>query len=45
VIRKGKQIIGLPHRAALLTSGGTGISSSDFLTLLNKEQTSVYKSR
>jgi molybdopterin biosynthesis enzyme MoaB len=37
VIMKGKQIIGSPHRAALLTSGGTGISSSDFLALLNKE--------
>jgi hypothetical protein len=45
VIAKGKQIIGLPHIAALLTRGGTGISSSDFLTLLNTERTSVHKTR
>ena len=45
VITKGKQIISLPHRAALLISGGTGISSSDFFTLLDKERTSVHKTR
>jgi molybdopterin biosynthesis enzyme MoaB len=34
---KMKHIIHVPQRAALLISGGTGISSSDFLTLLENE--------
>jgi hypothetical protein len=38
-------MISIPQSAALLTRGGTGISSSDFYTLLNKKQTSAHKSK
>jgi len=41
VIIKGNKSI--PQSAALLTRGGTGISSSDFFTLLNREQASTHK--
>jgi molybdopterin biosynthesis enzyme MoaB len=40
---KMKHIIHVPQRAALLISGGTGISSSDFLTLLKMNRSKQHE--